>query len=479
MNTGHLQSLGVYGYAAVEPVILAALVTGDPLLLIGRAGTGKTFLLNSLSEALGLEHRHYNASLIAFDDLVGFPYPEADGSGIRYLETPATVWQAQSVLVDEINRCKPEHQNRLFSLVHERRIQGLKLDRLRYRWAAMNPVSIDQEGAEFYSGCEPLDPALADRFAFLVTVGDWEDLSEEHQRLVADPRGEGAIARDTAGLAAFVESATRSFAEKLAAPCPLVIEYCRRVATALGEAGLRISPRRVRQLARNILGVESVSQLPRERIFQLALRWSLPQRTGVQPPNDETLAATHRAAWDAVCSDGPERWLDDFHCERNLAKKVRRLLATCECPDTGTLAVSQLLASEEPARAAAFALAIYPMLLLLPEQPVGAEGIFDLGRLVNGMLDLRGERVWRDATRATTCPETGGKWDAVHPSFAAFAAVLKNLKGGRLERAEQLFSHLFLSRINVEDPVALEKQFHQCVTAAHSHLKAKTDGTGA
>ena len=118
MNTGHLHSLGVYGYAAVEPVILAALVTGDPLLLIGRAGTGKTFLLNSLSEALGLEHRHYNASLIAFDDLVGFPYPEADGSGIRYLETPATVWQAQSVLVDEINRCKPEHQNRLFSLVH-------------------------------------------------------------------------------------------------------------------------------------------------------------------------------------------------------------------------------------------------------------------------------------------------------------------------------------------------------------------------
>jgi MoxR-like ATPase len=83
-----LRDLGVYGYDHVEPVILAALVTGDPLLLIGKAGTGKTFLLNSLSEALGLEHRHYNASLIAFDDLVGFPYPEKDGEGIRYIETP-------------------------------------------------------------------------------------------------------------------------------------------------------------------------------------------------------------------------------------------------------------------------------------------------------------------------------------------------------------------------------------------------------
>lgn len=117
------------------------MVTEDPLLLIGQSGTGKTFLLNSLSEALGIEHRHYNASLISFDDLVGFPYPDPDGSGVKFLQTPATVWGAESVLVDEISRCKPEHQNRLFSLVHERRLQGIALDRLRFRWAAMNPCS--------------------------------------------------------------------------------------------------------------------------------------------------------------------------------------------------------------------------------------------------------------------------------------------------------------------------------------------------
>ena len=65
--------LGVYGFGQVEPLIIAALVSEDPVLLIGKAGTGKTFLLNSISEAMGLEHRHYNASLISFDDLVGFP----------------------------------------------------------------------------------------------------------------------------------------------------------------------------------------------------------------------------------------------------------------------------------------------------------------------------------------------------------------------------------------------------------------------
>ena len=46
MKTSYLHSLGVYGYGNVEPIILAALVTGDPLLLVGRAGTGKAFLLN-------------------------------------------------------------------------------------------------------------------------------------------------------------------------------------------------------------------------------------------------------------------------------------------------------------------------------------------------------------------------------------------------------------------------------------------------
>ena len=155
-----LAALGVHGFDRLEPVVLAALVTEDPLLLVGRSGTGKTYLLNTLSEALGLEHRHYNASLISFDDLVGFPYPEKDGAGVRFLETPATVWSAESVLIDEISRCKPEHQNRLFSLVHERRVQGIAVGRLRYRWAAMNPCT--REKSRFWcSGLQRLISSMS------------------------------------------------------------------------------------------------------------------------------------------------------------------------------------------------------------------------------------------------------------------------------------------------------------------------------
>ena len=189
----HLADLGVYGFDRHETTILAALVTEDPLLLVGRSGTGKTFLLNTLSEALGLEHRHYNASLISFDDLVGFPYPDEAHSTVRFLETPATVWGAESVLIDELSRCKPEHQNRLFSLVHERRLQGLPLARLRYRWAAMNPCTSDQGGTEDYSGSEALDPALADRFALVVTAADWNDLTAEQQAAIVAPSGEGQV----------------------------------------------------------------------------------------------------------------------------------------------------------------------------------------------------------------------------------------------------------------------------------------------
>src|SRR5215207_2960094 len=190
-SRGRLAALGAYGFEAQEPVILAALTSGDPMLLIGRSGTGKTFLLNSISEALGLEHRHYNASLISFDDLVGFPYPDEARASIRFLETPATVWGAESVLVDEISRCKPEHQNRLFSLVHERKVQGLPLTKLRYRWAAMNPGTTEQSGGEEYLGAEPLDPALADRFAVILEVNDWDALSDTERRHVANPAGEG------------------------------------------------------------------------------------------------------------------------------------------------------------------------------------------------------------------------------------------------------------------------------------------------
>lgn len=468
MKTGFLRQLGVYGYDPVEPVILAALASGDPLLLVGKAGTGKTFLLNSLSEALQLEHRHYNASLIAFDDLVGFPWPEEQGGSIRYIETPATVWKAESVLVDEINRCKPEHQNRLFSLVHERRIQGLKLEKLRYRWAAMNPPGFDQDG-EGYSGCEPLDAALADRFAFIVNVADWSDLEERDQIAIADPRGEGALSRDKCGLSEFVAEARERLAAKVKTPTPVVLEYARRAASALGQAGLRVSPRRVRQLARNLLALESVSDWPREQLFRLGLEWSLPQRTAATRPDAAVVTAAHRTAWEAVSAEGEEKWLHEFHLQSDLPKKISFLLDHCRDADTGTLAVSQFLATASKVDRAVFALSLFPALVERPGKVVGDEGLQDLGRVASPMLEVNATVVWRDGSKTPYFKSQGVKYDATHKDYPVVAAVLKKLKGKRRERATQLLYHLLATNTLPQDLTLLESVFNQCVERVKKH----------
>lgn len=464
----HLQQLGAYGYDAVEPVILAALVTGDPLLLIGKAGTGKTFLLNSLSEALGLEHRHYNASLIAFDDLVGFPWPSPDGADIRYIETPATVWQAESVLVDELNRCKPEHQNRLFSLVHERRVQGIQLPRLRYRWAAINPVSADQDG-ETYSGCEPLDAALADRFAFLVEVSDWLQLAAEDQKAIAQPGGDGVISRDTCGLKALITEARTRFEAAIARGDPLATDYACRVATALNEAGLRISPRRVRQLARNLIAVGCVSKLPRERLYRLALAWSLPQRSGLYRIDDAIIQAAHATAWEATCSEGDERWLYEFHREPELPRKLTRLLTQCPSPDTGTIAVSQFIATEPHERCVLFAFALYPLLLQHPRPPVGAEGLQDLGSIANPVLSVKGVVRFRDTSKKPYRRQNQQDYEDTFPAFKPTAAYLQTLTGRRQRRAAQVFYHLLSRGWTTDQPAPFERQLEACIQTARKH----------
>ena len=72
-EAGLLRRLGLVGMDAVEPEMLASLATETRLLLIVPHGTAKSLLLCPLCEECGLSWRHYNASLIIYDDLVGYP----------------------------------------------------------------------------------------------------------------------------------------------------------------------------------------------------------------------------------------------------------------------------------------------------------------------------------------------------------------------------------------------------------------------
>lgn len=87
MRTHALRSLGLHGLDHLDAVVVAALASEELLLLVGPHGSAKSALLNRAAAALGLEHRHYNASLVSFDDLLGFPLPNEARSELQYLRT--------------------------------------------------------------------------------------------------------------------------------------------------------------------------------------------------------------------------------------------------------------------------------------------------------------------------------------------------------------------------------------------------------
>jgi MoxR-like ATPase len=310
---GFLRAIGIAGWDALEAAILAALATESPLLLVGGHGSAKTLLLARLAEALGLVFRHYNASILSFDDLLGYPVPQ-DGR-LVYLETPATIWQAEAVLFDEVSRCRPELQNKLFPLVHEKLAQGLPLPRLRHRWAAMNPPPAD--GSAFdYEGAEPLDVALADRFPFVLEAPTLDRLSEADRRAVL--LGQGQPREDAAGKLRRAIDATKEhlpWAErKLRGKAA---GYADVLAAQLAAAEHPLSTRRAVTLVRNIEAVnaaESALECEKHHLedsFYAAARVSLPDAAWGRPVEGHVLLAAHKAAWQAaeLHEDSPERAL--------------------------------------------------------------------------------------------------------------------------------------------------------------------------
>jgi MoxR-like ATPase len=309
-------ALGICGWADLDPVFLAALATEAPVLLVGEHGTAKTLFVERLAEALGLQLRHYNASLLNYDDLVGIPVPDEAGTGLRFCTTPGAIWDAELVFFDEVSRCRPDLQNKLFPIIHERRVNGVRLHRLRHRWAAMNPPAPEDPAdapatGPTYLGAEPLDPALCDRFPYVVRVPRWADLRPaDRRRVVAGtvaPNGAADRVRD-------LVAATRSRLDHLrtgGGTPPWAVEWALQFVTLLAAGDLACSPRRARMLAEALIAVDAARRVlgldgGPEQAAELVADCCLPQYATEAPPSAATVLAAHRQAWSLTDLTGDE-----------------------------------------------------------------------------------------------------------------------------------------------------------------------------
>ncbi len=305
-----LRSLGIFGVDHLDFVLLAALADERPLLLIGPHGTAKSEMLNRIAAELRLRHRHYNASLLSFDDLLGYPVVDSANKRLEFVETEASVWGAESLFFDEISRCRPETANKLFSLIHERRLQGIALTQLRYRWSAMNPplseetIDADQE---LYQGSLPLDPALADRFAWVVTVPDITEMSAEERRSVVAFGGKEGDKNFV--LSDLVEQTKRRFNNLSDEDFAWAVEWVEGLIGSVRKNGtISFSGRRCIMLRDSVLWIHAASTvlkrgLPLHTAAFHALVNGIPQRAQGKKISPHFLTGLHRAACTIANSD--------------------------------------------------------------------------------------------------------------------------------------------------------------------------------
>lgn len=326
------ESLGIQGWTHLDPLILAALTTESPLLLIGPHGTAKSLLVERIAAALGLSMRHYNASLINYDDLVGIPLPEPGTNRLQFVTTPGAIWDAEFVFFDEISRCRPDLQNKMFPIVHERKVAGIALAKLRHRWAAMNPPAPedpDLMAGDYYLGSEALDPALVDRFPFIIPVPAWSQLSRDDRRKLVSRRTHNTDVTSTYAdwLPALVEQCRAVLPTVEESLQEWLDDYIVTAVDLLEQAKLGQSPRRAHMLARSLAAIHAArlilegDGIDLENSAELTLAFGVPQNASEVPPSRSLMIAIHRQAWEISSLSEDNAWRRVLE-ELDAAKRV-------------------------------------------------------------------------------------------------------------------------------------------------------------
>ncbi|MCP2028885.1 MoxR-like ATPase [Flavobacterium sp. HSC-32F16] len=153
----------IVGQDAVIDQILLCIFSGGHALLIGVPGLAKTLMINTLSQALGLDFKRiqFTPDLMP-SDILGSEILD-ENRQFKFIKGPIF---SNIILADEINRTPPKTQAALLEAMQERSVtiagQNYKLDLPYFVLATQNPI--EQEGTY------PLPEAQLDRFMFAVKL---------------------------------------------------------------------------------------------------------------------------------------------------------------------------------------------------------------------------------------------------------------------------------------------------------------------
>jgi len=163
----------IVGQDAVLDQILLCIFSGGHALLIGVPGLAKTLMINTLSQALGLDFKRiqFTPDLMP-SDILGSEILD-ENRQFKFIKGPIF---SNIILADEINRTPPKTQAALLEAMQERSVtiagENHKLDLPYFVLATQNPI--EQEGTY------PLPEAQLDRFMFAVKL-EYPSFEEEVQ----------------------------------------------------------------------------------------------------------------------------------------------------------------------------------------------------------------------------------------------------------------------------------------------------------
>lgn len=177
----------VVGQHEVVEALLLALLAGGHALVVGVPGLAKTLLVQTLSDALGLDFARvqFTPDLMP-TDITGTEIMEEDrATGTRAFRfIPGPIF-TNVLLADEINRTPPKTQAALLQAMAERAVTASGATRALpnpfFVLATRNPI--EQEGTY------PLPEAQLDRFMFEIPIG--YPSREEEEAVAVLTTGEG------------------------------------------------------------------------------------------------------------------------------------------------------------------------------------------------------------------------------------------------------------------------------------------------